>query len=69
MIKNSKILTEFEADEAKHEKFSYAEALKIFEAMWQEGISLGVLPQKNPLDGIETDIKIAKILNSCSKNS
>jgi len=31
--------------------------------MWEEGISLGVLPPKHPLEGIEVDIKIARIIN------
>ncbi len=37
--------------------------------MWQEAVDLGVLPLKDPLEGIEVDIRIAKILNQglCSK--
>jgi hypothetical protein len=31
--------------------------------MWKEGVQLGVLPMKDPLDGIEVDIRIASILN------
>jgi hypothetical protein len=37
--------------------------------MWHEAVSLGVLPSKNPLEGIETNIKLAKVLNSCLKSS
>jgi len=37
--------------------------------MWNEGVMLGVLPPKNPLEGIEVDIKVAKVLNSCLKKS
>jgi len=37
--------------------------------MWNEGAKLGVLPTKEPLEGIEVDIKIAKALNSCLKKS
>ena len=36
--------------------------------MWEEGINLGVLPPKEPMEGIATDIKIAAVLNSCLKN-
>ncbi|OGL39621.1 MAG: hypothetical protein A2149_02200 [Candidatus Schekmanbacteria bacterium RBG_16_38_11] len=68
MIKDKKIWEEFEREELKAEKLSYHDALKIFEAMWQEGVSLGVLPPKDPLEDIEIDIKIARILNSCLKN-
>lgn len=63
MIKNPKFLKAFEK-----EKLSFREALKIFEALWKEALSLKVLPLKNPLEGIEVDVRIAKILNSCLKN-
>ncbi|GAG97925.1 unnamed protein product [marine sediment metagenome] len=52
----------------KEEKLSFSEALAIFEAMWKEGMTLGVIPPKDPLEGIETDIRIARILN-CLKKS
>lgn len=64
MIKNSKILEEFEREEIKKEKTNYFKSLKIFEALWNEGVNLGVLPLSDPLDDIETDIRIARILNS-----
>ncbi|MFZ3072791.1 MAG: hypothetical protein WA162_06085 [Thermodesulfobacteriota bacterium] len=47
----------------------YHKAMGIFEGLWNEAVALGVLPSKDPLEGIEVDIKVAKILNSCSKNS
>jgi hypothetical protein len=31
--------------------------------MWEEGRKLGVLPLKDPLEGIEVDIRMARILN------
>ena len=68
MIKNPNILEQFEKQRIKEEKLSFEEALKIFEAMWEEGVNLGVLPPKDPLEGIEVDIRIARILN-CLKSS
>ncbi len=47
----------------------YDHAMKIFVSLWNEGISLGVLPPKDHLEGIATDIRLAKVLNSCSKKS
>lgn len=35
MIKDRKELERFEMDDIKKERFTYEEALKIFEAMWQ----------------------------------
>jgi len=68
LIKNPDILEQFEKERIREEKLSFRKASKIFEAMWKEGVSLGVLPPKNPLEGIEIDIKVARILN-CSKKS
>jgi len=69
MIKNRKLLDKLIDGYDKKEQLTYKQALKLFEAMWEEGRTLGVLPPKDPLEGIETVIKIAKILNSCSKKS
>ncbi len=44
------------------------QALEIFEAMWNYAKSLGVLPLKDELEGIEKNIILARILNSCSRN-
>ena len=63
MVKDGKLLAEFEKAYTASEKPDYSKALRIFEAMWMEGISLGVLPLKDPLEGIEVDIRIAGILN------
>ncbi|MBI4826373.1 MAG: hypothetical protein HY807_08130 [Nitrospirae bacterium] len=64
MVKDSKVLREFERNEMKKERLSYSESLRIFESLWNEAVSLGVLPLKNPLEGIETNVRIARILNS-----
>ncbi len=68
MIRNPRILNNLERKVIKEEKLSFREALAIFEAMWKEGMTLGVIPPKDPLEGIETDIRIARILN-CLKKS
>lgn len=63
MIKDARLLAEFEEKELRKEKPDYAGALRLFEAMWREAMLLGVLPLKDPLEGIEVDIKMARILN------
>lgn len=68
MIKNPEILKRFEDNFMRDEgRLSFCNAMKIFDAMWHEGVTLGILPPKEPLEGIDVDIKIAKILNSCLK--
>jgi hypothetical protein len=63
MIKNSGLLEQFEREELKKENLDYESALEIFEGMWLEGMALGVLPLNDPLEGIEVDIRIARMLN------
>ena len=63
MIKNKEILNEFEK-EMIQKKSDYFENLKIFEQMWIYATELGVLPLKDPLEEIEKNIKLAKLLNS-----
>ena len=69
MIKNSHLLRKLERKIISREKLPYQKALVIFEAMWEEAVHLGVLPPADPMEGIEVDLRIARIVNSCSKNS
>jgi hypothetical protein len=66
MIKDAEILKKFEHNFISGEgHLPYAQSRKIFTAMWQEGVTLGVLPSVEPLAGIEVDIRVARILNTC----
>jgi hypothetical protein len=38
--------------------------LKIYESLYDEARLLGIFPLKNPLEGIELDIQLAKALNA-----
>lgn len=68
MIKNPDLLKKFEDDFIGDKgKLRFKQAMKLYSDMWNEGLKLGVLPPKEPMEGIEVDIKIAKVLNSCLK--
>ncbi|HLD73954.1 MAG TPA: hypothetical protein VJB34_03535 [Bdellovibrionota bacterium] len=70
MVRSKKALQEFEDNlNRKGERLSYKQAMTLFVAMWLEARRMGVLPLKNPLEGIEVDIEVARILNSCLKKS
>ncbi len=70
MIKNPDLLKKLEDEFVRNEgRLNYRQSLKLFTDMWNEGVRLGRLPHKDPLEGLEVDIKIAKVLNSCLKNS
>jgi hypothetical protein len=63
MIKERKLLLEFEREFIQTEKTDYFKSLQMFEEMWNEGVFLKILPLKDPLEGIEVDLRIARIIN------
>lgn len=66
MIKNAHLLRNFEDDFLRNDvKRSAEQSLEILAAMWSEGVALGVLPPSDPWDGVDVDIRIARILNTC----
>lgn len=70
MMKNPTLFKKFEDDFIRDDgKLTFESAIKLFTYMWNEALNLGVFPPKDPLEGIEVDIRIAKTLNSCLKKS
>jgi len=70
MIKDNRKFQKFEADLVAKEKTGFMKNYRIVEAMYDEAVALGIVPMKHPLDGIDIDIKIARVVNSVSnKNS
>jgi hypothetical protein len=57
-------LQNFEMDFSKEEKVDLMKNFHIVEALYKEAVTLGVIPLKNPLEGIEVDLKIAQVVNS-----
>jgi hypothetical protein len=69
MIKNKKGLQQFEKGLIKKEKVDVKKNFRIVDAMFYEAAGLGIIPLKDPLDGFETDLKIANVINSVPKTS
>lgn len=63
MITNPELLSRFKDMTVRDEKMDYPSCLRLFEGLWREGVALGVLPPDDPLEGIEVDIRLARILN------
>jgi hypothetical protein len=57
MIKNTKTLEKFEKKYIKKNNLTFKEKLKIYESLWAEALLMKVLPSKDPLEGIDIDIK------------
>ena len=68
MIKNNEF-QQYEMEFLRRGKLDIVRNFKIEEALYQEAISLGIIPLKNPLDGLEVDIKIARTINRVSKTA
>ena len=69
MIQDDKKLEMFEKELMRLQKPDPVRNFQIVEALYEEAVALGAFPLKDPLDGIEVDIKIAKAVNSVSKTS
>jgi hypothetical protein len=59
----------FEIEFSRNEKLDIKKKFKIVEALYKEAVALGVFPLKDSLEGLEVDIRIAKGINSVSKDT
>ncbi len=64
MVKNPGLLEEFERECIRKTKVDIKQNFRIANALYREAVALGVLPPKDPLEGIELKIKIAKVVNN-----
>ena len=64
MVKNAEVFDRFEKKLLKKSKDDYKRNFKIVESLYRHARKLRKFPSRNKLEGIEIDIKIAKILNS-----
>ena len=64
MNKNKILLEQFEQELVKKNKPDYHQNMEIFEGMYKEAVYLKVIPMIDPLEGIQVDIKIARVINS-----
>lgn len=63
MLRKTPKLDGFDRKLLAEEEISHKQALRIFESLYAEALSLGVISEENILDGLETDLRIAKALN------
>lgn len=64
MIRNPSILRSFENSLARREPVDYQRNLRIFEALYRMAHTLGVIPLRDALEGIDVDIRVAGVLNA-----
>lgn len=64
MILNREMVEEFERELARRDVPDYTRNLRLFEDMLRLAVSMKALPAPDPLEGIEHDIHIARVLNA-----
>ena len=63
MVKNEAALERFETEFVRSEPADFGRNLAIVEALAQEAEALGVFRRQDPLEGIETIIRVARAVN------
>ena len=63
MIKDVDKWRRWEKECIRREVPNFLRNLAIYEALYEEAVALGVLPPKDPLEGIEFKIHFARMLN------
>jgi len=63
-VRKRRELLKFENDFLREEKVDPVRNFRIAEALYREAVTLGIIPLKDPLDGIEVDLRIARVVNS-----
>jgi hypothetical protein len=63
MVRNAAALERFEAEFIRNEPADIHRNLAIVEALAQEAEALGVFRREDPLEGIETIVRIAHAVN------
>jgi hypothetical protein len=63
MLKRADLVEAFEKDQMRREPPDHRRSLRIAEALYAHALRLGALPLADPLEGIEVDIRLAKVIN------
>ena len=64
MVRDIQKWRQFEREFAQKEELTIEQKYKILNALLHEAMTLGVFPPKDPLEGIEVKIKVARIINA-----
>jgi hypothetical protein len=67
MIRNRRELDKFYRELDAKENLSYKEALRIYDALYKEAVSLGAINSENIMEGLKVDLRIAKAVNGLSR--
>ncbi len=63
MIKDPEYLKKFEDEQTANDDMTLEQKLKLLNSIYKYAVKLGILPPDDLLEGLDTDIKVAKIIN------
>ena len=63
MIKDPEYLKKFEDEQTAKDDMTLEQKLKLLNSIYKYAVKLGTLPPDDLLEGLDTDIKVAKIIN------
>ena len=66
---NVKAVRNLELKLIRNSKADFFHNLCLIEAMYKEAVLLGAFPPRDIVDGLDVDIKVARVINSVSKTS
>lgn len=69
MIRNRKLIDAFERALSAAQPADFESNMAIVTALYEEARALGIFPLKDPLDGIDVDIRLAWAVNHVSNPS
>jgi len=64
MIIDCAELEKFEKELIRSEKVDLHKNIAILDALYEEAVALGVFPPQDPLEGLDTILKIARVVNN-----
>ena len=69
MVKNPNSLRDFETELLRIRPTEIQRNFRLMASLYDEAVNLEIFPLDNPLEGIERDIRYAKVINSVSDAS
>ena len=63
MIKDAAYWQAWEAEYIRSQPVDYRQNLKVFDALYEYARKMGAFPPRDPLEGLETKIRMAQVLN------
>ena len=59
----------FRTEFLKRDQTNIRKNFLIVEGLYREAVALGIIPLKNPLDGLDVDLRIARVINCVPKTA